>query len=299
MKTNSNGSDRPALRSFGPAGQRPVKSDDVSSGPALTSRHASRVTRYRKAFTIVELLVVIAIIGILAAILLPVLAKAREAAKKSKARIEIRELVTDIQKYDSDYGRFPVSSEDQKLAGTNDFTCGGNNYTGTGAIDWTMGLTNNAELIAILMNATNYPNGKPTPNMNYVKNPQKIIYLNARMSDYDPANPEPQPPGGVDVTGVYRDPWGSPYIITLDLTYDDQCLDSNYCHRAVSQDMTVSPPGQKGYNGLFNPDAPGSTDNYLYHGKVMVWSAGPDRKWSITQRADEGDNKDNILSWTQ
>ena len=70
------------------------------------------------------------------------------------------------------------------------------------------------------MNLTNYPNGSaPTANTNYQKNPQKTIFLNAKMSGWDGTG-TPQPGVGNDL--VYRDPWGNPYIISMDLNYDEQ-----------------------------------------------------------------------------
>jgi prepilin-type N-terminal cleavage/methylation domain-containing protein len=56
----------------------------------------------RKAFTLIELLVVIAIIAILAAILFPVFAQAREAAKKTQAISNSKQSATGMIMYASD-----------------------------------------------------------------------------------------------------------------------------------------------------------------------------------------------------
>jgi prepilin-type N-terminal cleavage/methylation domain-containing protein len=95
--------------------------------PGFFQIHENHPYEKCRAFTIVELLTVIAIIAILAAMLLPVLSKAKVAAQKKQAMVEISQIVGAIQQYDSVYGRFPISPAAQSAAAvTNgDFTYGG------------------------------------------------------------------------------------------------------------------------------------------------------------------------------
>ena len=66
----------------------------------------------RKGFTLIELLVVIAIIGILAAMLFPVFAKAREQARKIQCLANVKNLAAAIQMYVTDWeGYFPRAAD--------------------------------------------------------------------------------------------------------------------------------------------------------------------------------------------
>ena len=221
--------------------------------------------RRRCGFTLIELLVVIAIIGILAGILLPVLAGMKGKTKVKQAQVDIANLAAAIQHYESEYSRFP-----SPLPAGEDATFG--NVPGAKA--------DNSDVIRILRDI---PEGV---NDAHKKNPQHNNYLD----------------GPKEVTGsihgigrddrIYRDPWGTPYVISLDSDYNKQCYDAVYRLDAVSEDK-AGPPG-KGFNGLFGGGQP---NTFQFRGPVMVWSLGPDKEASVSSPANGGKNKDNVLSW--
>src|SRR6266568_5804796 len=87
--------------------------------------------------------------------------------------------------------------------------------------------TNNAEVMAILLDLENYGNGQPTINKGHVKNTHGPFLAGTVVSDT--TSP------GVGSDGVYRDPWGSPYIISMDFNNDQKTRDPLYRNSKVSQ----------------------------------------------------------------
>jgi prepilin-type N-terminal cleavage/methylation domain-containing protein len=271
-------------------------------------------SRAPRGFTLIELLVVIAIIAILASMLLPVLGRAKRSAQITSAKLQISQIKDAIMRYESSYsGRFPVSTNAMNAASAKkaDFTFGttglttytGNNPTvgafksastpptlAIQAVDDSLNplvyQTNNSEVMAILLDKETFANGSPTVNFGHVKNPRKEQFLTAT-----PVSDAKLPGIGPDL--VYRDPWGNPYIITLDLNYDDKTWDSYYRQSAVSKKSSAV-----GYDGLVNSVDPSGAKNYFEcNSPIMVWSAGPDQMVDPNTAANLGANKDNVLSW--
>ena len=146
----------------------------------------------KAAFTLMELLLVIVIVVILVGLAFPAFQGVLERAKKVQAKNDLTQIVTAVNAFYTEYGKYPIVTDDTPIANDAD-------------------LFYSLRAVASGANASN------------VVNTRQIVFISPPAVK-DTSNPR----SGIGSDGQYYDPWGTTYKIAIDGDYDNQITPNPY-----------------------------------------------------------------------
>jgi prepilin-type N-terminal cleavage/methylation domain-containing protein len=162
--------------------------------PVPRANAEMEMTRDR-GFTLIELLVVIVIVAVLAGLSFPVYQSVQNAAKKAQAKNDVTQIVTGVNAFYAEYGKYPIASTVTTDAAATYGQAGSDSKT---LFDELRGKT------AAL-------------------NTRQIVFISP-PEDTNQVSPK----GKVGSDGQFHDPWGSAYVIRIDADYDNQIAPNPY-----------------------------------------------------------------------
>ena len=177
----------------------------------------------RRGFTLIELLVVIAIIAILAAILFPVFAKAREKARQTSCLSNLKQLELGLIMYKEDYdGRHVYSALDAGgVAATANGPYAGNGVTRYWWFDMIKPYIKNSQIIfcpsdSVVQSCCGFPNNSYHPSGvlsgvadAQVLDPAQTLHLMDAKANYQVAENDP---GSYSSSARHNEGWNISFV---------------------------------------------------------------------------------------
>jgi prepilin-type N-terminal cleavage/methylation domain-containing protein len=199
------------------------------------------------AFTLIELLVVIVIIAVLMGLAFPVFQTVMNQARKTQARNDLTQIVTAVNAFYTEYGKYPLPP-----TANNDAAA-------------TYGTTNNSGNLFTELRG-------------------KSGSLNTRLIVFISPPEDPQqtnPKGKIGKDGQFYDPWGSAYSLQMDADYNNEVpnpygADKGAGPDPIRQGVTAWSLGKNGALGGGTANAPFSNESgtagvYAGSGDVISW----------------------------
>ena len=173
----------------------------------------SDLKHHHRAFTVLELLVVIAIISILAGLLFPAFIGAQNSAKKTQAKNDLTQIVTAVNAFYTEYGKYPLVTADTTYG-----PGGTANNLLFNELRSTAAATQNPRKIVFIS----------PPDVKNASNPRSGIALQATTIN------------GISVAiGDLVDPWGTPYNVRIDGGYDNQVANPYALNAGATPNLTI------------------------------------------------------------
>jgi prepilin-type N-terminal cleavage/methylation domain-containing protein len=163
----------------------------------------------RRAFTLIELLVVIGIIAILLGLVFPVFQGVLERAKKVQAKNDLTQIVTAVNAFYTEYGRYPTTSTSDVILGA----------AGSAKSDALFGELRGGGTIN-------------TRQIQFISPPEDKSQLN--------------PKGKIGSDGQFYDPWGATYNIAIDANYNNIVNGPAYSDLQTNYTTATDGSGDKG-----------------------------------------------------
>jgi prepilin-type N-terminal cleavage/methylation domain-containing protein len=238
-------------------------------------------SRKRAGFTLIELLTVIAIIAILMSLLLPAMNAAKNAAKKSQAKSDLTQFVTAVKSFYTDYGTYPIDPGIEQT-GQKDVEYGAPN-----------GSYHNQEIVNVLRSDTLSTDTLSTSGSAPISvNTREVVYLDVPYVK-DSTSPKSGLGTGKESNGIttkageWYDPFGEPYIVDIDGTYDGYVAPSPSVLCQYKDINYVQVPQSGGNTGGTQGVQTG----------VIAGSFGTDHTQGSAANPQHYAGSDDILSW--